>query len=91
MRATIRRLERRLVVERARLGLDTFVAGLVRRWERADDDAPDATSFDSAVFGAPAASGVYVPTWSRAARYLNECRAAATHPEPGRLLRILVS
>ena len=85
----LRVLERRLVQERAEIGVREAVDHLLRSWDHAltrGSSPPDPLVF----FKTLAEAGVYLPTSQKALQYLAQCRLAASLPVRDRLLRMLL-
>ena len=85
----LRSLERRLVRERAEIGVAEVVNRLLRSWDEALDQGsspPEPLAF----FKALADAGFYLPTRHRALQYLDQCLQAASLPDRDQLLRMLL-
>ena len=89
MRSGLRRLERKIVLERTVLGVQRLVDDLLRRWDMAlhqDCPEPDALDFAAALVDA----GFFLPTTITAISYLSECRSQHSLPDRERLLHVLM-
>jgi hypothetical protein len=87
--STLRRLERALVRERARIGVYTHVDDLIARWLAAvdrDQPLPDVDRFIRGMLH----DGLYLPTFSNLQNYLAACRREAKIPDHATLVWLLL-
>ena len=85
----LRRLERRLILHRAQLGITEIVDRQLFLWEqavRADRPPPNPLHLPSRL----AAAGLRPPTLGAAVTYLEECHRARSVPDRLHLLRTLL-
>lgn len=86
---TLRRLERKLVFERAETAVPELVDDLIARWYRAlEDGTPPPNPIDA--IGHIIRSGFYLPRSARATDYLDDCHRQGILPDRHRLLLILL-
>lgn len=86
---TLRRLERKLVIERAETAVPKLVDDLIARWRRAlEDGTPPPHPIDA--IGHIIRSDFYLPRSARATDYLDDCHRQGTLPDRHRLLLILL-
>ena len=89
MNSQLRRMERRLTLERAQVQCAQLTGQLIERWTWAAANGqplPDPLQFIRRV----TLSGFYLPSGAQAANYLDDCRRDCRIPEESRLLRILL-
>ena len=87
--STLRRLERALVRERARIGVYAHVDDLIARWLAAvdrDEPPPDADRFIHEMLN----DGLYLPTFANLETYLGACRRDGKIPDRGALVWLLL-
>ena len=89
MRHGVRALERRLVRERAEIGVAEVVNRLLRSWDEALDQGSSPPE-PLALFKALAGAGFYLSARHRALQYLDQCLQAAALPDRDQLLRMLL-
>ena len=86
---TLRALERKLVFERAELGVGLTVYHLLTRWDLAlhqQASTPDAIDFAADLLH----EGFYLPTVPKAIKYLEECGRNGSLPDRRRLTQVLL-
>ena len=89
VRARIRALERKLVMERVEQRVCFRVEELVKEWSWAiyqDKPAPDPMVFAGEIIN----EGFYLPTFPRTLRYLEDCQSGGTAPEGKALFKRLL-
>ena len=89
MRSTLRKLQRRLVLERAQVECTRLTGELIQHWTWAHANGqplPDPREFIRRVI----LSGFYLPSGAQATSYLYDCIHDCRIPEEDRLLSILL-
>ena len=80
VRSRLRTLERKLVIERAEQRISFLVEQLVKEWDwAAYQGKPSPDPFD--FIGQVIDEGFYLPTFSKAVRYLDDCSDESKVPD----------
>ena len=89
VRATLRALERNLVVDRAEQRVCFRVEELVKKWRWAIElgkPIPDPMEFIGEILD----EGIYLPTFNKTIGYMNDCQSGSKVPEGKKLFQQLL-